>query len=155
MDIVALCPVVQQAPRRLQGGGHHRVGALLIVPGVPERPALSPGIDTESGAADPIAVLPALRFARFEQGGATEGKRSPVRFDAAVALEVTVSKETRQFVDRALHRGGIGRVGAVRLPALLLGCGDHVASEQLDLPQVVLLVQFWLRHRDSVAVSLA
>src|SRR5688572_3553489 len=99
MNIAALCPVVQQAPSRLQSRGHHRVGALLVVPGVPERPALISGIDTESSTANPIAVLLALRFTWLEQRSATEVEHRPVRFGAAVVLEVMVSKDARQFVD--------------------------------------------------------
>jgi hypothetical protein len=75
---------------------------------------------------NPLRLLPALRFTRLEQRSAAEVEHRPVRFGAAVVLEVMVSKDARQFVDRALQRGGARRVVAVGLPALVLRRSDYV-----------------------------
>ena len=65
--------------------------------------------------------------------------------EAAVTVEMPVCQGAGKLVDRTVQSGGLSRVGTMGQPAFLGRSADHVAGQQLNLPQVLVFVEH--QHR--------
>ena len=74
----------------------------------------------------------------------------PVGVEAAVTVEMPVCQGAGKVVDRTVQSRGLSRVGTMGQPAFLGRSADHVAGQQLNLPQLLVFVQHRLQHQHRV-----
>lgn len=88
-----------------RAGGDHGARPALVVPGVPQCPALVAGDDAETLASSVVGVLGRCGLTRCDDGGAAEWQHFPVGVEAAVTVEMPVCQGAGKFVDRTVQSG--------------------------------------------------
>jgi hypothetical protein len=88
-----------------RAGGDHGARPALVVPGVPQCPALVAGDDAETLASSVVGVLGRCGLTRCDDGGAAEWQHFPVGVEAAVTVEMPVCQGAGKLVDRTVQSG--------------------------------------------------
>ena len=129
-----------------RAGGDHGARPALVVPGVPQCPALVAGDDAETLASSVVGVLGRCGLTRCDDGGAAEWQHFPVGSRQPSPSKCQCARARASSLT-ARCKAGLSRVGTMGQPAFLGRSADHVAGQQLSLPQVLVFVELRLQHR--------